>query len=183
MTDGSSLHHVYIAIGSNMGDREHQIMEAIASIHAWDQTEVVRISPIYETDPVGYTEQDPFLNIMIYVETKLEPLPLLRALLQLELQLGRDRSKQSKRFGPRVIDLDVLLYDDIMMDNEELILPHPRMMERAFVLVPLQHVIAPSHAKYAEITSLAAAMQQSGKEGVNLWKTTNWHKELEHSES
>ncbi|MFD2115440.1 2-amino-4-hydroxy-6-hydroxymethyldihydropteridine diphosphokinase [Paenibacillus yanchengensis] len=179
MTDASSVHQVYIALGSNMGERERQLMEAIHSIHQWENTNVIRISDIYETDPVGYMDQPQFLNMVIYVQTEMSPLVLLHRLLQLELQMGRERGEQSERFGPRTIDLDILLYDNVITDEQQLTLPHPRMMERAFVLIPLYAIMAHPHELYQQVSVLTAAAQRSGKEGVKLWKTTNWHKELE----
>src|SRR5690606_41105594 len=95
-----------------------------------------------ETDPVGYTEQDAFLNIVIEVETTYSPHELLQQQLKIESELGRVRQVQ---WGPRTSDLDLLLYDNMVLETEQLILPHPRMMERAFVLVPLRDVLTENH--------------------------------------
>ncbi|MFX3631650.1 MAG: 2-amino-4-hydroxy-6-hydroxymethyldihydropteridine diphosphokinase [Candidatus Pristimantibacillus sp.] len=161
----------YIALGSNLGERELLLRQAVEQLHAHPDIEVKRISGIYETDPVGYTDQPAFLNMVMAVETSLAPLELLHVLQDAEQLLGRVRDI---RWGPRTIDLDLLLYHDVQMDEEELTLPHPRMMERAFVLVPLNDVIEPSHPLRDAITRTATAALQDGKEGITLWKIINW---------
>lgn len=170
----------YIALGSNMGDRELHLRQAIHLIDSHTDIEVGRISGIYETDPVGYTEQPAFLNMVMSIETVLSPLMLLRQLLRFEQQLGRIRQQ---RWGPRTIDLDLLLYDNVIMDQEELMLPHPRMMERSFVLVPLHDVIADSHPLHEQVASTSTAALQAGKDGITLWKTINWRSASEPFES
>lgn len=161
----------YIALGSNMGNREHLLQEAIDLIDAHEHIEVARVSGIYETDPVGYTDQPAFLNMVLAVRTELTPLLLLRQLLAFEQQLGRIRQI---RWGPRTIDLDLLLYHNVIMDQEELTLPHPRMMERSFVLVPLNDVMEQSHPLHDQVRAASEAALQDGKEGITLWKTINW---------
>ncbi|KRE45286.1 2-amino-4-hydroxy-6-hydroxymethyldihydropteridine diphosphokinase [Paenibacillus sp. Soil522] len=170
----------YIALGSNMGNREQLLLAAINLIDEHPEIEVSKVSGMYETDPVGYTEQPPFLNMALAVRTGLPPLLLLRQLLSFEQQLGRVRQI---RWGPRTIDLDLLLYDNVRIDQEELILPHPRMMERAFVLVPLHDVIDQSHPLQAEVSSASNAALLDGKEGITLWKTINWRSASEPFES
>lgn len=113
----------------------------------------------------------------IAVRTTLSPLALLHVLLDTEQQLGRVRDI---RWGPRTIDLDLLLYADVVMDGEELTLPHPRMMERSFVLVPLGDVIEQSHPLKEQVAAAAASALQDGKEGIMLWKIINWHSESGH---
>lgn len=161
----------YIAMGSNMGERDKLLMEAIERIHSHPDIRVLRVSGIYETEPVGYTDQPSFLNMVIAVSTTLEPLDLLREQLEQERRLGRIRHE---RWGPRTIDLDLLLYDNVRMDQEELTLPHPRMMERAFVLVPLHDVIDHSHPLHEGVQAASQAALRGGKEGITLWKTINW---------
>ncbi|RIX49215.1 2-amino-4-hydroxy-6-hydroxymethyldihydropteridine diphosphokinase [Paenibacillus nanensis] len=161
----------YIALGSNMGDREELLQEAIRLLDDHPDIRVTRVSGIYETDPVGYTDQPSFLNMVIAVQTLLTPVQLLHVQLGLEKRLGRIRHE---RWGPRTIDLDLLLYDNVRMDHEELTLPHPRMMERAFVLVPLHDVLAETHPLHREVQEAAHASLQGRKEGITLWKTTNW---------
>ncbi|HHV60159.1 MAG TPA: 2-amino-4-hydroxy-6-hydroxymethyldihydropteridine diphosphokinase [Clostridiaceae bacterium] len=129
--------NVYIALGSNLGDRERNLSEALECIGRIPGTRIVKASDIYETDPVGYTEQGKFLNMVVSVETGLEPRDMLKELQDIENLLKRDRVL---KWGPRTIDLDILLYDDLTVSSENLTIPHPRMFERAFVLVPLKDV-------------------------------------------
>lgn len=176
----SSMSQAYIALGSNLGDREGLLRQAVKGLRQQPGVRVLRISGIYETDPVGYTDQPAFLNMAMAVETTLSPIELLHALFQVEQLLGRVRDI---RWGPRTIDLDLLLYEDVAMNDEELTLPHPRMLERAFVLVPLADVIASSHPLQDRVSAAAAAALQDGKEGITLWKITNWLSESGHSGS
>ncbi|MUT67662.1 2-amino-4-hydroxy-6-hydroxymethyldihydropteridine diphosphokinase [Paenibacillus sp. NEAU-GSW1] len=170
----------YIALGSNMGDREELLRQAVERLNERGDIEVLRISSLYETDPVGFTDQPAFLNMAIAVQTTLDPIALLRVQLEEERLLGRVRDI---RWGPRTIDLDLLLYDNVTMDGAELTLPHPRMMERAFVLVPLSDVIAGDHPLRNSVSTAAAAALQEGKEGIALWKTINWLSGYGHSGS
>ncbi|NIK80118.1 2-amino-4-hydroxy-6-hydroxymethyldihydropteridine diphosphokinase [Paenibacillus castaneae] len=170
----------YIALGSNMGEREQLLMEAIALIDSHPHIEASRVSGIYETDPIGYTDQPPFLNMVMAVRTTLPPLVLLRLLLSFEQKLGRVRHI---RWGPRTIDLDLLLYHNVIMDQEELTLPHPRMLERSFVLVPLHDVIEQMHPLQEQVKAASEAALHDGKEGITLWKTINWRSASEPLES
>jgi 2-amino-4-hydroxy-6-hydroxymethyldihydropteridine diphosphokinase len=131
------MKEAYVALGANLGDREASLREAIRRMDMTPGLRVKRISDVYETDPVGYTDQPAFLNMAAAVETSLAPEELLRQLLEMEKDMGRVRVI---RWGPRTIDLDLLLYEGVSMETEELTLPHPRMGERAFVLAPLQDV-------------------------------------------
>lgn len=125
---------VYIGLGANLGDRETTIRRALQLLESEDTT-VVEVSTLRETDPVGYEDQPGFLNGAAALQTELEPRQLLDRLLAVELELGRDRS--GPRFGPRTIDLDLLLYDRRSVSEPGLEVPHPRLHERAFVLEPL----------------------------------------------
>lgn len=124
----------YLGIGTNIGNRIENLQNAISALNLLPLTCVTQVSNVYETDPVGYDDQDDFLNIVVEVETKLNSDNLLGAALGIEVGLGRIRTIKN---GPRVIDIDLLLYGDESKNTETLILPHPRMMERGFVLVPL----------------------------------------------
>ena len=126
---------VYLALGANLGDREQTIRTALARLDAHEHVDVQRVSRLRETDPVGYEEQPRFLNGVARLQTSLEPRDLLTVLLDLERDLGRTR--HGPRFGPRTIDLDILLYDNREIDEPGLEIPHPRMVERVFVLEPL----------------------------------------------
>jgi dihydroneopterin aldolase/2-amino-4-hydroxy-6-hydroxymethyldihydropteridine diphosphokinase len=124
----------YIALGSNLGNKEKNLKDAVKLIDSTLNTNLIKTSNIYETKPVGYLDQDNFLNCAVKVKTLLTPKALIHVLLGIEKQLKRERLI---KWGPRTIDLDILLYDDIITCDEEVIIPHPRMHERMFVLKPL----------------------------------------------
>jgi 2-amino-4-hydroxy-6-hydroxymethyldihydropteridine diphosphokinase len=124
----------FVGIGSNLGDREQNLARAIELLSAEDGIDVVAVSEIRETDPVGPVAQGPFLNGAVRIETDLGPRELLERLLAVEQRLGRVRRE---RFGPRTIDLDLLLYGDEVVDEPGLTVPHPRLHERRFALEPL----------------------------------------------
>jgi len=128
-------HTVYIALGTNLGERLANLRAAIESMQP--EITVLAESHVYETPPWGYEDQPAFLNMVVKAETDLEPELLLNNLKQLEVELGR---KQNFRWGPRLIDLDILFYDDLVLELPPLVIPHPRLHERAFVLVPLMDV-------------------------------------------
>ncbi|EKF8620394.1 2-amino-4-hydroxy-6-hydroxymethyldihydropteridine diphosphokinase [Staphylococcus pseudintermedius] len=130
---------VYLGLGSNMGDREAQLKAAIDLLDAHDKINVVAISPIYETKPVGYTEQPDFLNLCLHIQTQLPAQDLLKVALETEAELHRVRKV---RWGPRTMDIDILLYGDEIIEEDDLTVPHPRMTERAFVMVPLNDIAA-----------------------------------------
>jgi 2-amino-4-hydroxy-6-hydroxymethyldihydropteridine diphosphokinase len=125
-------HIAYIALGTNLGDRQANLRAAIRSMPP--DVRVLAESRVYETPPWGYTDQPPFLNMAVKVGTGLSPAALLGYLKQLEVRLGR---APSVRWGPRLIDLDILFYDDLVLDTPPLVIPHPRLHERGFVLAPL----------------------------------------------
>lgn len=172
----SGMSEAYIALGANLGDREKTLMEALCRLDAHPDIRVLRCSRLYETDPVGYLDQPCFVNMAAAVETSLAPESLLSVMLQIEQQLGRVRSI---RFGPRTVDLDLLWFEDREANTPFLILPHPRMMERAFVLVPLADIVTEGDTTglYPRLTE--ALNTVSGKEGVRFWKICNWHSGLE----
>ena len=128
-------HDVFIALGSNLGDRRENL--SMALVHLQKILEIKEKSSIYETPPWGVTDQPMFLNQVIRGSTELAPYELLISLKGIEILMGRDKTK---RFGPRKIDLDILLYDDLELTSPDLIIPHSRMVERAFVLVPLAEI-------------------------------------------
>lgn len=128
-------HIAYIALGSNLGDRAENLAAARAGMEAG--IHIVEASKVYETPPWGYEDQPVFLNQVIKGETELSPEPLLTFLKDLEGQMGR---RKTVRYGPRVIDLDILFYDDLIYESPRLTVPHPRLSERAFVLVPLAEI-------------------------------------------
>jgi 2-amino-4-hydroxy-6-hydroxymethyldihydropteridine diphosphokinase len=126
----------YVGVGANLGDRERTIREALAALEARPGIAVVGVSTLRETDPVGYVDQPRFLNGAVALETELPPRELLDALLDVERELGRVRG-EGPRFGPRPIDLDLLLHGDAVVDEPGLVVPHPRLHERRFALEPL----------------------------------------------
>jgi len=128
-------HTVYLALGSNVGNRAANLKAAIAALPP--QMEVKAKSRVYETPPWGYTNQEKFLNQAVKARTYLEPEPLLKHLKRLEVALGRVPTFQ---YGPRLIDIDILLYDDLVFDSADLKIPHPQMHERGFVLLPLMDI-------------------------------------------
>lgn len=130
------MSEAYVALGSNLGDREENLRNALAHLSAND-VHVVKVSTFIETEPYGVTDQPGFVNAVCQVETKLEPLELLRLLLSIEQEMGRVRLR---RWGERNIDLDLLLYGDACVVSEELTLPHPDMQNRDFVLLPLAEI-------------------------------------------
>jgi 2-amino-4-hydroxy-6-hydroxymethyldihydropteridine diphosphokinase len=124
----------YIGLGSNLGERHENIREALKLLEASGTVRVLKVSSSYETAPVGYTEQGMFINACAEIETSLTPAELLALCQETESRLGRVRSI---KWGPRTIDLDILLYGETVIDTPELKVPHPLMHERDFVLVPL----------------------------------------------
>jgi len=129
---------VYIGLGANLGDRRAQIEEAVAAM-AVHGIRPVAVSPLYETEPWGLVDQPRFLNAACIAETELVPLAVLDALQAIEHTMGRVRTV---RYGPRPIDLDILMYDGLRIASERLTIPHPGMLERATVLVPLADIAA-----------------------------------------
>ena len=126
---------IYLALGTNLGDRLANLRTAIESFAP--ELRATNESTIYETPPWGFTEQPAFLNMVIEAETSLEPRALLIYLKKREDELGRVKNFRN---GPRQIDLDILFYDDLVLDEDGLTIPHPRLQERAFVLVPLADI-------------------------------------------
>lgn len=125
----------YLSLGSNIGDREANLREAIAKLN--DLGKVKDVSSLYETEPVEFTDQPWFLNCAVELSTELAPVPLLNAMLAIERGMGRQRVRPK---GPRLIDLDILLFGDTVMNDQSLTIPHPAMHERRFVLEPLADI-------------------------------------------
>ncbi|WP_178020485.1 2-amino-4-hydroxy-6-hydroxymethyldihydropteridine diphosphokinase [uncultured Paenibacillus sp.] len=171
-TSPSEHSEAYIALGANLGDREATLMQAITALQEHPAIEVLRCSGLYETDPVGYLDQPCFVNMALALRTSLDPEALLAVMLDIELRLGRERTI---RFGPRTVDLDLLWADGKVMNTPLLTLPHPRMMERAFVLVPLSDIV-PEGEPFGLYERIHSALDTlDGKEGVRFWKTCTWH--------
>jgi 2-amino-4-hydroxy-6-hydroxymethyldihydropteridine diphosphokinase len=128
---------VYIAFGSNLGNRQNNISTALKMLGDFDGAEILEVSSVIETEPVGGPKQGKFLNGVVKIKTTFSPKELLDNLQLIENQLGRKREVQ---FGPRTIDLDILLYGDKIIRSNELEIPHPRMLEREFVMGPLKEI-------------------------------------------
>ena len=127
----------FLSLGSNMGDRLEYLSKAIDKIAQIQGCNILNKSRVYETEPWGYENQEAFLNLCISIETSLSPYELLESLQTIELELDRVRKIH---WGPRTIDIDILLFDDIICEDDKLTIPHPRMRERAFVLIPLYDI-------------------------------------------
>ena len=152
-------HIVYLALGSNLDDRLANLKQAITALSP--QMEVKAKSRVYETPPWGYTEQSTFLNQVIKASTYLEFEPLLKHIKRLEIALGRTPSFKN---GPRLIDVDILFYDDLVLNTASLVIPHPHMHERGFVLLPLMDIapdlVHPVHKK--SVREMLASCDVSG---------------------
>ncbi len=132
-----SWHKVYLSIGSNIGDRKNHLDTAIETLKKSPRYQIKKISDYIETEPYGYTEQDIFLNGAVYLRTIDTPIEVLDTLHAIENSAKRERTIH---WGPRTLDLDILLYDDLITDDEHLVIPHPDMHNRAFVLTPLAQI-------------------------------------------
>ncbi len=130
------MHKVFIAIGSNLGDRRKNIEIALRKMDDLG-LKIIKRSSIIETEPYGYKEQDKFLNGVVLVETDMNPFELLELLLRIEKEMGRERII---KWGPRNIDLDIIFYDDLIIDTENLKIPHPDAHNRTFVMGPLSEI-------------------------------------------
>jgi len=161
-------HKVYLSLGSNVGNRENYLINAIDNISKIDNVSLDNISSIYETDPVGYTAQDRFLNMAASINTSLDAEALLAELQRIERLMKR---KREIRWGPRTIDIDMLLYDDLTFETPKLTIPHPRMFERAFVLVPLKEIC--SERELFGIIIDDAIKKCSDRDGIRLYKKNN----------
>ncbi|WP_339258184.1 2-amino-4-hydroxy-6-hydroxymethyldihydropteridine diphosphokinase [Paenibacillus sp. FSL R5-0713] len=176
----SESSEAYIALGANLGDREETLLEALSLLDEHPHIFVLRCSSLYETEPVGYVDQPAFLNMAVAVQVMLTPEQLLTELLDIENRLGRVRDI---RWGPRTVDLDLLWMQGETRDTELLQLPHPRMGERAFVLVPLSDIVPEDEVSGLYTFVHASLSVLDGKDGIQLWKTCNWPIESGHSGS
>lgn len=140
MSDVDPARRAYVALGSNLGDSRRSVLEAMDALAALADTRLLGRSPLYRTAAWGITEQPPFVNAVTLLETRLAPHALLDAMLAIERAAGRVRD--DVRWGPRTLDLDLLYMEGVQLNDAQLTLPHPRIAERAFVLLPL-HDLAP----------------------------------------
>lgn len=157
-------YRIYLSLGSNIGDKRKNLLEAIRKIGELENTEVVKSSTILETEPFGYLEQDNFLNACLEVKTLMTAQEFLKEILQIELDMGRVREI---KWGPRIIDIDILFYDKEIIEEDNLAVPHPWICEREFVLGPLSE-IAPNYIHPLEkktITMLARKLKEREANG------------------
>ncbi|MEO6993135.1 MAG: 2-amino-4-hydroxy-6-hydroxymethyldihydropteridine diphosphokinase [Lacunisphaera sp.] len=156
----------FLGIGSNLGDRRAQLAAAVRALSADPAVCIVHGSSIYETKPVGKTDQPDFLNMVIQVNTPLLPLALLAVCLDVEARLGRERRE---RWGPRTVDLDVLIYGTEQLNAERLVLPHPRMHERSFVMAPLAEIAPDVLVNGRTAREIASDLGMAGLNPIESW--------------
>lgn len=165
----NKIAHAYIALGSNLADPAQQVLRAFTALNQLPHSQLLARSSLYLTAPVGYADQPDFINAAAHISTALTPAQLLSAVLDIEHQFGRERTFQN---APRILDLDVLLYDDVQQHEAGLTLPHPRMHERAFVLMPLAEIapdlIIPARGSIS--TWLQAAQNQDLHQVADNWQ-------------
>ncbi|CUH96071.1 hypothetical protein P22_2159 [Propionispora sp. 2/2-37] len=164
---------IFLGLGSNLGDREQNMITATRRLDDHPQIIVQKVSSLYETEPVGFTEQPAFLNAVVSITTGLDPIALLAVCLSIEQQLGRIRAE---RWGPRTIDIDILLYNEFTVKDSVLELPHPRMKERNFVLIPLEE-IAGTEPLYQGKTVRTLIEENTDDSPVLFYKRMVWKQE------
>jgi 2-amino-4-hydroxy-6-hydroxymethyldihydropteridine diphosphokinase len=156
-------HTAFICVGSNLGSKLENCRQGVAELARGATTRLVDQSTVYQTEPVDYRDQDWFVNYVVKIETVLEPLALLDRLKSIEHDGGR--IQDSVRFGPRVLDLDIIFYDEMVMDHPRLVIPHPRMHKRRFVLKPVcdidPHIIHPVFHRTVQL--LLEDLNQAGQ--------------------
>jgi 2-amino-4-hydroxy-6-hydroxymethyldihydropteridine diphosphokinase len=160
----------YLSLGTNMGDRLHYLFSAIRELNRYPSIQLVNYSSVYETDPVGYKNQELFLNMVVEIATNSDSLTLLKICQEIERIFGR---KREMRWGPRTIDLDILVFNQENIETESLCIPHPRMSERAFVLVPLHEIAGNISLPGFEKPLTQTLELLPDREGVRIWKLKN----------
>jgi 2-amino-4-hydroxy-6-hydroxymethyldihydropteridine diphosphokinase len=163
---------VYLGLGTNLGNKKHNLTQALELIS--QHAEIEDLSSIYETEPEGFTQQPHFLNAVCRITTELNPESLLDLIKKIEYDMGR---KPGFSNAPRLIDIDILLYNDMIINSQKLTVPHPRLSQRAFVLIPLSE-IAPELKNPENGVSISQLVKNLGSiSGVNKWANAN---ELNH---
>ena len=152
--------NVYLGLGSNLGDRKENLEKSIEALDSFEEIEVTNRSSILETEPYGKTDQPEFMNMCVEINTRMSPLSLLETVLGIEHSLGRVREEV---WGPRIIDIDILLYEDLELELDDLSIPHKEMHLRSFVLEPLSE-IAPD-AKHPTLDKLVIELKEELERG------------------
>ncbi|UMZ74916.1 2-amino-4-hydroxy-6-hydroxymethyldihydropteridine diphosphokinase [Natranaerofaba carboxydovora] len=160
------LVEVYLSLGTNVGDRLDNLRQAVSLISEFESCEIIKVSGVYETKPWGYTEQDDFYNLCICMQTELPPYELLNKCQQVEKELDR---KRDFKWGPRTMDVDILLYGDLTNEDETLTIPHKHMHERAFVLYPLMDIDKDLIVKDKTIEEWCELLDDEEKESITLF--------------
>ncbi|SHJ97691.1 2-amino-4-hydroxy-6-hydroxymethyldihydropteridine diphosphokinase [Paramaledivibacter caminithermalis] len=158
------MNKAYLGLGSNIDDKRKNIDMAVDMLRNSKDIKIINISSYYETEPVGYHDQDWFLNIVVEIDTSLEPYKLLEFCNYIEEKLKR---KRIIRWGPRTIDVDILLYEGFDSEDEKLTLPHPRMTERAFVMVPLYEIAPDIKINNIDIKQIIKNLEGEGIRKIN----------------
>lgn len=171
---------VYLALGSNIGNRFCYLMFALEQLKLDKEISIISYSSVYETNPVGYVDQENFLNMVVEIKTSYTPLQLLKRTQVIEKNSGR---VEGVRWGPRTLDLDILLFNNENINLESLKIPHPRMFTRGFVIIPLREVNADLYIPKINRTIEQVYQELSEKEGVRVWKKLYGEDELEHLEN
>ena len=135
----NTLHDVYLGLGSNLGDKENNIHSALEKINE-KIGRVISLSSFYITDPVGFISENTFINAACHVQTRLEPLAILQLTQDIEKELGRITKSKNNKYSDRTIDIDILMFDNIILNSEPLVLPHPHLHDRSFVILPLEEI-------------------------------------------
>ena len=173
-----SPQHTILGLGSNLGDRADIIAQAIGLLGKLPETRILAISEAVDSDPVGYADQPNFLNLCLAITCRFNPDELLIKTLEIERQLGRERS--ANRNGPRTLDIDLLFYEGGAWASPTVTLPHPRWSSRGFVIIPLRNLLQdPALAKIPAWVSLAAEVRSlpAGGQGLRVWQgPTPWSK-------
>lgn len=153
------MKRAFLSLGSNMGDKKKYLYEAIKLLDSYTGVRIVNLSSLYETNPWGYTEQDLFMNLVVEVETTLSPIELLDCCQWIEQELGRVRLV---KWGPRVIDVDILLFEDELINTDRLTVPHPFMAERDFVMIPLCEIAKDLKINGVKVETVAKRFDSNG---------------------
>lgn len=160
---------VHVAVGANLGDRDATFAAVIQAIEAEPEILLIAASPVFETEPVGPEGQAAYLNAALKLRTWLSPQALLFCLQRIEVELGRDRRAESERWGPRHIDLDILFFGDRCIEAPELVVPHPRAHERAFVMLPLAELDPDFVHPQLGVSVIEIARSRPDRDQVRSW--------------